>query len=221
MQVNNLSPSLLALLLLPQMIRTSKEYETTPRIVVVSSEMHFWVSVEKDLLESPNIVEIIGSKEYCTKSGMMGTQRYSLTKRQYLSSLRSCILPCLSLEILVINVFFVRALSERLPMDSPQTPIVNAVTPGYCYSELRRSLQGIIAMLDRLLEKLLAHTTEEGSRQLVWAAVGGADCEDTLRGAYIYGSEVQEPGDVVLGDAGRKLQNKFWVSGRGSSHDTV
>ena len=81
-QVNDLSPSLLALLLLPQMIRTSKEYATTPRIVVVSSEVHFWVTVAEDLLESPNIVEIIGSKEYCIKSGGM-SNRYPLSKRQY------------------------------------------------------------------------------------------------------------------------------------------
>jgi hypothetical protein len=62
------------------------------------------------------------------------------------------------------------------------------------------------------MEIILARTSEEGSRQLVWAAVGGTGSEDTLRGAYISTSEVQEPSDTVLGDEGRNLQNKFWVS---------
>ena len=64
------------------------------------------------------------------------------------------------------------------------------------------------------MEKALAHTSEEGSRQLVWGAVGGTGSEDTLRGAYISSSRVQEPSDTVLGDEGRKLQNKFWVGDR-------
>jgi hypothetical protein len=67
----------------------------------------------------------------------------------------------------------------------------------------------IRAAVDWLLHKALAHTAEEGSRQLVWAAVGGN--EDELRGAYISASQVQEASDVVLGEEGRNLQNKIWV----------
>ena len=116
-----------------------------------------------------------------------------------------------------MNISFVRALSERLPLDSPQTPIVNTVNRGYCYSELGRSFRGIRALMYWLMEKALAHTSEEGSRQLVWAAVGGTGSEDTLRGAYISASQVQGPSDTVLGDEGRKLQKKFWVGDRALS----
>jgi hypothetical protein len=82
-QVNNLSSSLLALLLLPCMIHTAKEYSTTPRLVIVASDAHFMATVEQYLLEHPKIMETIGSKEYCTKSGIMN-DRYPLTKRQYI-----------------------------------------------------------------------------------------------------------------------------------------
>ena len=36
--------------------------------------------------------------------------------------------------------------------------------------------------MDRIIEVFLAFTTEEGSRQLLWAAVGGAGREFELRG---------------------------------------
>jgi retinol dehydrogenase-12 len=69
----------------------------------------------------------------------------------------------------------------------------------------------IRAAVDWLMKKALAHTAEEGSRQLVWAAVGGERNKDKLRGAYISASQVQEASDVVLGEDGRNLQNKIWV----------
>jgi hypothetical protein len=43
----------------------------------------------------------------------------------------------------------------------------------------------IIRILDSIIEFLLFRTTEEGSRQLVWAAVGGAGREFELRGGYV------------------------------------
>jgi hypothetical protein len=54
----------------------------------------------------------------------------------------------------------------------------------------------------------------------VWAAVGGAGTEDTLRAAYITASRVDEPSDTVLGEEGRKLQNKIWVRDL-VSHNTL
>lgn len=64
-----------------------------------------------------------------------------------------------------------------------------------------------------VFEKLLARTTEEGGRQLVWAAVGVPEggTMDGLRGAYINISEVNEPADFVLGEQGNKWEDKLWV----------
>jgi retinol dehydrogenase-12 len=66
LQVNDLSTSLLALLLLPIMIKTAKEHATLPRLVVVSSGVHYWITIEKDLCESPTMLKTFGSSEYCT-----------------------------------------------------------------------------------------------------------------------------------------------------------
>jgi hypothetical protein len=61
------------------------------------------------------------------------------------------------------------------------------------------------------MEKLFAHTSEEGSRQLVWGAVGEMGNETRLRGTYISSSQVQEASDDLLGAEGRRLQDKIWV----------
>jgi retinol dehydrogenase-12 len=86
------------------------------------------------------------------------------------------------------------------------------VNPGFCYSGIRRSFSGIMVAVDWIMERLLAHTSEEGSRQLVWAAVGGADHGEELRGEYISRSEVREVSDLILGKDGVVAQNNIWVS---------
>lgn len=66
LQVNDLSLSLLGILLLPRMLETAKRHQTTPRTVVVSSEVHYWTKIQEEVLKSPNAFDTLGSKEYCT-----------------------------------------------------------------------------------------------------------------------------------------------------------
>ncbi|KAJ7649110.1 hypothetical protein DFH06DRAFT_1332130 [Mycena polygramma] len=58
------------------------------------------------------------------------------------------------------------------------------------------------------MEWMLALTTEEGSRRLVWAAVGLPAAPDTLRGQYINCCEVLEPSDFVV--QRRKVEQGVW-----------
>ena len=60
--------------------------------------------------------------------------------------------------------------------------------------------------------RFLARTSEQGSRQLVWASVGQKDNIDELRGAYISGLHVEEPSDYVISEDGKHAQNKLWVN---------
>jgi retinol dehydrogenase 12 len=62
-QVNNLSTSLLALRLLPMMLRTAEKHHTNPRIVVVSSDVHYWVKLDKDVVDSPDGLVKFGKLE--------------------------------------------------------------------------------------------------------------------------------------------------------------
>ncbi|KAJ6557339.1 hypothetical protein DFH09DRAFT_1163826 [Mycena vulgaris] len=186
LQVNCLSMPLLSLLLLPHMVRTGREHSTVPRIVVVASEVHYWATIEKRILESPDILATLGSAEYCTPKMM--DSRYFLTK--------------------LLNIMFVRALNARIAASTPL--VVNAVNPGYCYSNIRQSFSGIMAVVDRLMEICLALPTETGSRQLVWAALGQEENPDKLRGEYLSLQRVEEVSDYILSPEGARAQDRIW-----------
>jgi hypothetical protein len=109
----------------------------------------------------------------------------------------------------VLNVFFVRELTKRLPANSPV--IVTAVNPGYCKSEISRNFPFALRIFDSIGKVLLAWTTEQGSRQIVWAAVGGAGREFELRGGYVSKANVQEVSDYALSDEGGVVQTRVWV----------
>ena len=66
-------------------------------------------------------------------------------------------------------------------------------------------------MIFSVMEALLARTTEEGSRQLVWAAIGGAGRESDLRGGFVSKANLQEVSDYALSDEGAVVQTRLWV----------
>ncbi|KAI0002530.1 hypothetical protein BJV74DRAFT_973541 [Russula compacta] len=186
-QVNHLSAVLLTVLLLPCLFKAaSSGTSSNPRVVIVSSDAHFMAKFSKEEVESDKILQKISDKGHCTTRVMFG--RYPLSK--------------------LLNVFFVRELTKRLPANSPV--IVTAVSPGYCKSQLRRHLSFFVSILDGIMEAFLARTTEEGSRQLIWASIGGAGREFELRGAYVNKSNLQEVSDYALSDEGAAVQTRLW-----------
>ncbi|KAF7357966.1 NAD(P)-binding protein [Mycena venus] len=163
-------------------IQTAREHGTVPRIVVVASELHHWGSIPKEVLARGDALTTLGSSEYCTPKK---TQTfYNVTK--------------------TLNIFFVRALNARLGASTPL--IVTAVNPGFCVSGLRRDFLPPISWIMALMERIMAFTTEEGSRQLVFGAVGPG----VLRGEYINQSRVEEPSDFIISSDGRKAEDQLW-----------
>jgi retinol dehydrogenase 12 len=65
--VNDLSCVLLSILLLPRLLKTPKD-RPRPRLVVVSSDVHYYASLAKEI-SSPKILDKLNEKEYCTASG--------------------------------------------------------------------------------------------------------------------------------------------------------
>jgi len=91
--------------------------------------------------------------------------------------------------------------------------IVNAVDPGYAISELLRDAKGVRLLVFHAMNLLLAISTEEGSRRLVWGALGGKEDEERLRGAFLRLSDrVGEPSDFVISDQGQEMQERIWVN---------
>jgi retinol dehydrogenase 12 len=128
--------------------------------------------------------------------------RYSLSKRKYLNIIHFTLADYSLFE--VSNVLFTRALASRL-QSSPI--IVNCPDPGYCISELTRSISYVN-------ETIIPRTSEEGSRNLIWAAMGGKGREQELSGAFIQHCDVAAASDLVSGKEGEELQNRLWVSFR-------
>ncbi|THU78461.1 NAD(P)-binding protein, partial [Dendrothele bispora CBS 962.96] len=209
LQVNHLSLSLLTLLLLPTMIETSKTSKNSPRIVMVTSQMHTQTTLDDELLALPqedgsSILRYMSDEDmgkgYCKREEVIN-RRYGDTK--------------------LFGVFFARTLSDRLSK-SKSNIIVNVVDPGRCVSQLIRTLPDPIRenMMTLAIED--GYTTEEGSRALVYGAVGELDQdaetgsklgEDKLRGAHLRRGRKTEFGEFVLTEEGEKLGSRIWVSG--------
>ncbi|THV05577.1 NAD(P)-binding protein [Dendrothele bispora CBS 962.96] len=186
LQTNSIAPSLLALRLLPHMMNTAEKYSVTPRLVFTSSDMHYWASLDKKsaLSQGTDILKAISSKDYFNKTSVPG--QYSDSK--------------------LLNVLFARDLQSRLLQ--PKIT-VNSLNPGFCKSSLRNDLSGLARLVNPLMEKALAYTTEEGSRQLVYAAIGGS--EEEMKGGYVSFSKVIEPSDFAISEEGAAMEKKIWV----------
>ncbi|KAL1744190.1 hypothetical protein HDZ31DRAFT_82855 [Schizophyllum fasciatum] len=184
-QVNVVASSILALLLVPLMVRTSRERHTLPRTVVVASAVHFWPQPwGSDIFDQPGILKALSDK-----ADVDSTTRYQESK--------------------LCNVLFARALNERLRPTHP-TIIVNSVDPGLCSTGLTRAVKDDMPFGMRMTHALLSVSAEVGSRELVWAALGNSEHAESLRGAYIGRCTVREPSDYVLSEAGRIAQDRNW-----------
>ncbi|KAH7927029.1 short-chain dehydrogenase [Leucogyrophana mollusca] len=181
-QVNHLSTALLSLLLLPHLSKSSSPTEPS-RLVIVSSDVHYWATIRPEIQSSQTPLKMLGSKEYSTPKNMK--QRYYETK--------------------LLNVFFVRALTEHL---SQRSVTAVAVNPGFCYSQLRRTIysQPLTNILMVGMEKAFAWTSEQGSRQLVYAAIGGREDESNMRAGFVSRGTTVEVADYVLSEEGGTME---------------
>ncbi|KAI0046699.1 NAD(P)-binding protein [Auriscalpium vulgare] len=185
LEVNHLSCVLLTILMWPCLRRACRP-DSRPRTVIVSSDVHYWTTFDPELLGSPDILEKLNDKDYCTPAVVR--RRYFDTK--------------------LLGVFFVRELASRIFADSSVIPV--AVNPGFCKSALRRNFAFPMSLIDSIGDFLFARSTEEGARQLVWAAVGGRESEHELHGAYVSDAGVKEPSDFVLSEEGNRVQKRVW-----------
>lgn len=176
LQVNHLATSLLSLLLIPHLVAAGRKSLTPSRMVIVSSGVHYWITPAEEVKTSSKPLEKLSSKEWCVPEHMRS--RY--------------------LESKLLNIFFVRALTDRLQSAVPLSAV--AVTPGFCYSQLRRCWYeqpafSFTSIALAIQERLLAWTPEQGSRQLIFGAVGGRDNEENMSGGYVSKGRVEEVAD--------------------------
>lgn len=208
--MNHLSTALVTTLLLPRLVQIAKE-GSQPRIVVVASSTHYWADPFETAADGGGIL-----KSWNDRAGPKSGLWASLSHSRHRQLTLHVVLILSRLETnnwyprsKLLNIFFARELGDRIPDDIPIA--VTSVCPGYCSSGLLRDVSFPINYLDRVTEKLFAYTPEEGSRQLVWAAIEGIGKEKEMQGAFVTRSDIAEPSDYVLGEDGRRIQKKLWV----------
>ncbi|MCJ1473923.1 hypothetical protein MMC13_002579 [Lambiella insularis] len=108
---NVISTFLLALMILPKMRETASRYNTTPRLTIVSSDVHAWTDLPERA--SPSIFDKLSDKETADMAS-----RYPVSK--------------------LLEVFYVRALAAHMSASSKPAVTLNTLTPGLCHSELGR-----------------------------------------------------------------------------------
>ncbi|KAH8694022.1 putative short-chain dehydrogenase/reductase family protein [Talaromyces proteolyticus] len=188
LQVNTLSTTLLALLLLPKLQEGYLSQDPT-HLVIVASGTVLRVK-EKDFPMSAT-TGAGGILQYLTSRtvGPRARKRYAISK--------------------LLIEYVARRIAEmtRNPNGRLQV-IVNTVKPGFCISSLGRKYSRWYERLAAgLFTKLFARSAEAGSRVLVSAAVQGVESHGRTWQGDGY---MSESGTLLTGTAGKRLQSQAW-----------
>ncbi|KAJ9256494.1 hypothetical protein DTO207G8_2497 [Paecilomyces variotii] len=180
--VNVVATFLLILLLLPKLHESAEKYKINPRIVIVNSALHY-VASTKELdpnNNNNNNGEIFSRLNDPQTADMSG--RYAVSK--------------------LLVLYAVRELAERLRARKPLV-VINTPNPSFCKSGL---MGNDVSFGERTAEKLLARSTEMGSRALVHGLSSGVESH----GEYLTNCHVQQPSYLVTDAKGVRIQKKFW-----------
>lgn len=164
-QVNHLSNTLLALLLLPKM-KQSATKDWKPRLTIVGSRGHQYVSEGEAWQTAPNILETLNGE---THFGRLG-HRYGLSK--------------------LLITYGAREIAKTATVkDGSCDVVVNYCCPGACKSDLQRDIDGFWqkAALGAVY-MTICKTTEEGARTLVYASCLGEESH----GRWIHNDRIKE-----------------------------
>ncbi|KAJ5368727.1 Short-chain dehydrogenase/reductase SDR [Penicillium cataractarum] len=174
--VNVVSTFLLIILLLPKLRESASQFNICPRVSVVNSALHYIAP----------LAEIDVSNQGSIFSRLNNKETAKMDMRYPLSKL--------------LVLFAVRALAKRLEERKGPLIVINTPNPSWCKSQLMRE-NG-----HRLGERMMARSTEEGSRALVHGILSGKDSS----GQYIDNCQVKSPACTVTNAKGAKIQEAFF-----------
>jgi NAD(P)-dependent dehydrogenase (short-subunit alcohol dehydrogenase family) len=160
LNVNVISTFLLYLLLLPKMRESGKQTGHVCRYVVPNSALHYVAPLAELDPKSQSIIDRLNDPE---KADMAG--RYPMSK--------------------LLVLYAVREFAERSSSSGKGECIINTPNPSFCKSNLANEAQDSRGF--RVFEKLLARSTEEGSRTLVHGLMAGPDSN----GQYLANCQVE------------------------------
>ncbi|KAJ3049164.1 hypothetical protein HK097_009814 [Rhizophlyctis rosea] len=180
-QVNVLSTFLLFFHLLPVLRKTASQSPSpSPRAIIISSEVHYWVA-------NPTASQL--SISAFTKDPME-TNRYATSKL---------------LEVLLVRHIAGLLATSKNPLD--KRIITHTVNPGLCHSELMRENDGWAVYL---LKKAIARTGEQGARNYVWAALDEEAGRGERNGGYVSNMAFGRESEFVRSPAGKAMEPVVW-----------
>lgn len=105
----------------------------------------------------------------------------------------------------LMEIYIVRQLARIL--DERHIPVtINCLGPGFCFTNLFRSLPQPFRSLVRLNFFLIGRTAEMGARTLIAAAIAGPESH----GQYMDSGILWTPGPAVTSPAGEALQGRLF-----------
>ncbi|KAF2398077.1 NAD(P)-binding protein [Trichodelitschia bisporula] len=185
LQVNTVSTTLLALLLLPK-LRASRTETSTPVLEVVSSGLHTRAKVNAEHRALEHVMASYNNAESVAE-GPVGEGQYSRSK------------------LFVLQAFEVIARSVLNKSTGKPDVLVVVSCPGACKSELGREMTGLLGVAKNLFYRFI-RTAEEGSRTLVSATLLGEEAH----GRFWTHDKIAEKTSILRGDDGEKLRQKVW-----------
>ncbi|KAE8144532.1 hypothetical protein BDV25DRAFT_134586 [Aspergillus avenaceus] len=181
-QVNSLSTSLLALLLLPKLRASSSDTEPA-HLTVVSSQLFARVKATSLRTEKPLLQHLNNPQQF------VGPKQYGISK------------------LLLEYVF--KTVASLIRNENGTVPvIVNTVSPGLCSSSLGRQYNRFYERWGAwLFSKLFARTPEQGSRSLISATYQGVESHGRCwRG----GEYLDESIALTMGTEGTEFRAQAW-----------
>ncbi|KAJ5627933.1 retinol dehydrogenase 14 [Penicillium lividum] len=187
-QVNVLSTALLSLKLLPLLLRNKeRDPSAQPHLTILTSDIH--KSIKFPERNEQHVLSVLNDEDQWKKSQVVGgaTERYGVTK--------------------FMDIFITMEIARLVPRDESGNPlvIINAVTPGFCKSDLltREKAPWIL----KLIQALIARTIEEGSKTLLHAANQGVE----THGKWLENQVIADPGSIVTSPEATVVREKVWA----------
>jgi hypothetical protein len=140
----------LIVLLLPKLRECASKYSTIPRVSIVNSGLHYMAPTKE--IEPDRAGKTIFERLNNEKSANMAL-RYPLSK--------------------LLVLFGVRAMADRFDQSNKPLVILNSPNPSWCKSQLMRESSNSVGF--RVGERLIARSTEMGSRALVHGVLSGRE----------------------------------------------
>ncbi|KAJ5289968.1 uncharacterized protein N7443_010221 [Penicillium atrosanguineum] len=177
--VNVVSTFLLIALLIPKLRESASKFGIVPRVSIVNSALHYIAPLnEIDVDHGDAIFARLNNKDTANMA-----MRYPLSK--------------------LLVLFVVRAFAEKLEKSKGPLIVINTPNPSWCKSQLMRESSSAGT---RFGERVLARSTEEGSRALVHAIL----CGEESSGQYLDNCQVKRPSCTVTNAKGARIQEAFF-----------